>query len=227
LVIRAEVPPDLKQAIAQAYAELETRTHAKVAVSMRSSALGEDAAGTSFAGQYRSQLNVSHDNLVQAYKEIVASKYSLQAMSYRFSRGIKDEDVAMCVGCMAMVDAKCGGVMYSKNALNIRDDNIHITSVWGLPKSVVDGSAAADTYVVDRAEPPRVVSSAIGFKERKFVCYPDEGVCRLDLTGDDDARRPSLSQEEAVELARAALRLETSSGPFAPRGGCTCCNAGR
>ncbi len=212
IVIRAEAPPEVAEAVSRAYAELEARTRPGITVSMRSSALGEDALGASFAGQYRSQLNVSGGNLVQAYKEIVASKYSPQAMSYRFTRGIKDEDVAMSVGCMAMVDAKCGGVMYSRNALNIRDDNIHITSVWGLPKSVVDGSAAADTFVVGRADPPRLVSSKIGVKERKFVCYPDEGVCRLDLTGGEEALRASLAEDEALALAAVALKLESHYG---------------
>ena len=76
-------------------------------MSLRSSAIGEDSVNTSFAGQYRSELNVSPELLLPVYKEIVASKYALTAITYRLHKGIRDEDVAMCVGCMQMVDCGC------------------------------------------------------------------------------------------------------------------------
>ena len=76
---------------------------------MRSSALGEDAQEASFAGQYRSILNVSPEYLILSYKEIVASKYSVPAMTYRLNKGFLDEEIVMCVGCMAMIEAGSGG----------------------------------------------------------------------------------------------------------------------
>lgn len=178
---------------------------------MRSSALGEDLAGTSFAGQYRSQLNVSPEDLIEAYKEIVASKYSLQAIAYRLNRGILDEDVAMCVGCMVMINAASGGVTYSRNPLHVRDDSITINSVWGLPKSVVDGSVAADLFVVSREASLPIVRREIQTKDQKFSCYPDEGVCRLEVTG-TKSKDPSLSDEQVRRLAEIALRLEDYYG---------------
>jgi pyruvate,water dikinase len=211
LIIRAPVPPELADAIRDAYRQLEAEAGRGVRVSMRSSALGEDAAGTSFAGQYRSELNVSPDNLLEAYKEIVASKYNLQAIAYRYSRGIRDEDIAMCVGCMVMVNAVAGGVTYSRNPLNIRDDSIFINSVWGLPKSVVDGSVTCDLFVVSRKEPLQVVERDVRGKEFQFVCYADEGVCRLDLTG-DHGMKPSLTDEQVLGLARMAIQLEDYYG---------------
>jgi pyruvate, water dikinase len=211
LIIRGAVPPDLEQAILGAYGELEAQAGGEVKVSMRSSALGEDLAGASFAGQYRSELNVSADDIIEAYREIVASKYSLQAIAYRLNRGILDEDIAMCVGCMVMVNAMAGGVTYSRNPLNIRDDSILINSVWGLPKSVVDGSVAADLFVVSREEPMRIVQRDIKTKAQQFVCYPEEGVCRLDVTG-EKSNDPSLSDNQVLELAGIALRLEEHYG---------------
>lgn len=211
IVIRSPLPEDLHAAITEAYKGLEARHGPGVTVSLRSSALAEDSAGTSFAGQYRSVLNVSAENIVQAYKEIVASKYSLPAMTYRFNRGIRDEDIAMCVGCMVMIQASAGGVMYSRNPVDIRDDSVYINSAWGLPKSVVDGSVTPDLFVVSRAEPMAVIQKRIEVKEQLFVCYPEEGVCRLDLAG-DSAGSPSLTDELALELARIALKLEEFYG---------------
>ncbi len=211
LIIRSKVPEDLQQAILEEYAELEKVHGEGVKVSMRSSALGEDAADTSFAGQYRSELNVSSDYLIESYREIVASKYSLQAISYRQNRGILDEDISMCVGCMVMVDAVAGGVTYSRNPLNIRDDSVIINSVWGLPKSVVDGSVAPDEFVVSRQEPLTIQERHVKPKHQRFVCYPDEGVCRLEETG-ERSDLPSLDDGQIVELARIALRLEAYYG---------------
>ena len=211
LIIRATLPPDLEQEIRDAYRELETKAGREVKVSLRSSALGEDLAGASFAGQYRSELNVSSDDILDAYKEIVASKYSLQAIAYRLNRGILDEDIAMCVGCMVMVNAAAGGVTYSRNPLNIRDDSVFINAVWGLPKSVVDGSVAADLFVISREEPMAILQRDIKTKEQRFVCFPEEGVCRLDVTG-EKSRDPSLDDIQILELARIALRLEDYYG---------------
>ncbi len=211
LIIRSPVPREVEEAIREAYGKLEEEAGPGVRVSMRSSALGEDAAGASFAGQYRSELNVAPDNLIQAYKEIVASKYSLQAISYRLNRGILDEDISMCVGCMVMVPAVVGGVTYSRNPLNIRDDSILIHSVWGLPKSVVDGSVASDVFVVGRNPSMEILERDIQQKDYKFVCYAEEGVCRVELSG-EAATRASLTDEQVLDLARMAARLEEYYG---------------
>lgn len=211
LITAAPLPGDLEEAILRQYRLLELEEGKAVTLAMRSSALGEDIGGMSFAGQYRSELNVSGENIVQAYKEIVASKYSLQGMVYRLNRGIRDEDVAMCVICMAMVDAISGGVVYSRNPVNIRDKAIIINSVWGLPKSIVDGSMASDLFIISRDDSMGILRKEISTKVQKFVCYPKEGVCRMDLTG-DEGQLASLSDEKAVELACTALKLESHFG---------------
>jgi len=207
IIIRAEVPSDLVEAVREAWSAMETEAGRKVTVALRSSALGEDAAGSSFAGQYRSELNVSADTVLDAYREVLASKYSLQAITYRLTRGFRDEDVAMCVGCLAMVDAAAGGVTYSRNPVDVHDHRVFTNAAWGLPKAVVDGSAACDLFVVSRTDPLTVVAEDIRPKDRKFVCYPEEGVCRLDVTG-EERLLPSITREHAIELARTAIDLE-------------------
>jgi len=212
LIIAATVPEDLEAAISEQIRLLEEIRGREVNVAMRSSALGEDLSGRSFAGQYRSELNVSGHNISLAYKEIVASKYGLPAMTYRLNRGIPDRDVAMCVGCMIMVDAVSSGVAYSRHPLNIQDRSVIINSVWGLPKPVVDGSASTDLFVVSRDSPPAILKREIALKEKKFVCYPDEGVCRLDASGDEESRKPSLDDGQVLELTGLARRLEEYYG---------------
>ena len=114
---------------------------------MRSSAIGEDSE-LSFAGQYLTILNVPGEQLLPAYKKILASLYTPRAISYRLNKGIRDEDIAMSVVCLQMVDAVASGVMYSHHPFNVRDDNLLISAVWGLGPYAVDGVITPDTYRV-------------------------------------------------------------------------------
>ena len=207
LIVGSPVPEEVRRAVEEAYRQLEARTRAGVRVSLRSSALGEDAAGRSFAGQYRSELNVSPESILDAYKQVVASKYSAQAMIYRFNRGIRDDQVAMPVGCMAMVDAVVGGVAYSRSPTQATDDAVFITATWGLPKSVVDGSVRPDLFVVSRDDPPTLVRTEIQAKPMKLVSREEEGLARVQLSTEDGVR-PSLDGGQVVRVASLALSLE-------------------
>ena len=214
-IIQAEPPPELAAAVHDAFRRLEGRVGRVVRVSVRSSALGEDSAGASFAGQFRTVLNVDRDSLLDAYKEVVASMYGLSALSYRLNRGIPDTDAAMAVGCMVMIEARSGGVMYSRSPVRPRDEAVLINAVWGLAKAVVDGSGRADLFVVDRAHGDTgsmtVRERRIARKESRLVCHPGQGVCAEEITG-GDAERPSLTDAQALELAALAVRLEDYYG---------------
>jgi pyruvate,water dikinase len=205
LIIGAEMPSPLSEAISRAQEELAARAGGPLRVALRSSAIGEDAADTSFAGQYRSELNVSGENLLTVYKEILASKYALTALSYRLHKGLRDEDLAMCVGCMAMVDATAGGVMYSRDPNDIRGEAIFINAVHGLAKSVVDGTVTPDLFVISRGEPPAITKKEIRKKELRAVCLAEEGVL---LESDEQGLSPALTDAQALNLARIALTLE-------------------
>ena len=218
-IMAAEVPEPLARDIFTAYDRLCADAGGAggvIRVSLRSSALGEDAAGTTFAGQFKSLLNVPRESLLSAYKEIVASKHSLHAMSYRLGRGIRDEDVAMCVGCMTLVDARAGGVMYSRNPLNVRDASVVINSVWGLPTAVVDGTTPTDLFVVEPAAGTAgaaVRERVIKRKDSRTVPDLGEGL-RRDPVPEAEAGLPSLTDAEACELARLAAVLEEAyAGP--------------
>jgi pyruvate,water dikinase len=108
---------------------------------------------------------------------------------------------------MVMVDAAAGGVIYSRNPVDAGDWSVYITAALGLPKSVVDGSAACDLLVVSRDEPLKIVRKDIRVKRTKFVCYPEEGVCRIELAGDAGSL-PAIDRNDVLRLARVALLIE-------------------
>jgi pyruvate, water dikinase len=161
IVRDAPLPPDLEELLFVHYGRLEKLTYPGVKVAMRSSALGEDTAGVSFAGLYRSVLHIGRDSLAAAYKEVIAGKYGTKAVAYRRKRGYRHEDIEMCVGCMAMVDALISGVTYSRDPAGDDSDTIRINAVSGLATSVVDGTRATDLYLVSREKPHTLVYSEI------------------------------------------------------------------
>ncbi len=199
IVRESSLPPDLEELLYVHYGRLEKLTHAGVKVAMRSSALGEDSAGVSFAGLYRSSLHVDKDSLISAYKEVIAGKYGTKAVAYRRKRGYRHEDIEMCVGCMTMIDAVVSGVTYSKDPSEDDSETIRINAVSGLATCVVNGSCPTDLYLISRARPHTLVYSEI------------RQVGTISSTR-DQAGQATLTYSQLKKLAEAALTLEEHFG---------------
>jgi len=206
LIQHAELPPQLLQAIREEFTH-HFGWQDDIRISVRSSALGEDTAHSSFAGQYRSVLNVDREELPQAYKDVLSSKYTLQAMTYRYHRGIRDDSVHMAVGCLEMIPASVSGVMYTCNPTKSQDDSIIITAVFGLPKGVVDGSQPADTFVLDR-NTRKLHTQHIAHKTEQFVPSQTAGVISTPVQHDFQ-ERPCLNLNQIRRLAEAGVKIET------------------
>ncbi|MBN2061656.1 MAG: pyruvate, water dikinase [Deltaproteobacteria bacterium] len=211
LVIQSPMPESLETEIFSAVDSMWVFSENVPSLAVRSSAVNEDIRESSFAGQYRSILNVSPNHLIQAYKEVIAGKYTATAMSYRFHRGLRDEDVIMCVGCLKMVNTVCGGVAYTRNPLNPSEETILINAVWGLPGLVVDGRSSVDRFVLSRSEPFNLLAKDIARKTLKYQCLNEEGICRYTLNN-SESTQPSLSDEQVFELGRLVLKLDTHFG---------------
>jgi len=213
LIIQAQVPPTLETAILAAHREMEARVRPPDArdfalrVSMRSSAIGEDSE-LSYAGQYLTILNVPADQLVQAYKDILASLYTSRAISYRLNKGIRDEDTAMSVVCLTMVDAVASGVMYSHHPFNVLDDNLLISAVWGLGPYAVDGVITPDTYRVARDQDLTILESRVAHKPVQLVGKPDEGLREVPVDPESQDK-PCLTPAQVKTLAGYGLKLES------------------
>jgi pyruvate,water dikinase len=205
LILDAAIPPALAAGILEAYAHITEAERAPVRVSMRSSAIGEDSE-LSFAGQYLTILNVPGDQLLPAYQKILASLYTPRAISYRLNKGIRDEDIAMSVVCLKMVDAAASGVMYSHHPFNIRDDNLLISAVWGLGPYAVDGVITPDTYRVTKTD-LTIVDQKISHKPVQLVANPDAGMTEIPVPAADQ-EKPCLSDEQIKILAGYGVKLE-------------------
>ncbi|MBW1791798.1 MAG: pyruvate, water dikinase [Deltaproteobacteria bacterium] len=191
LISNSMLPGDLEELIYDNYKILEEATVSEVKVAMRSSALGEDLAGASFAGQYHSELNVDKEFLGQVYKEIVASKHTSRAIIYRLKKGYSHEDIEMCVGCLAMVDAVLGGVVYSRDPAVADSTWVNINVASGTAEHVVDGKASTDLFLVSRQVPHKIIKKELQ---------------RGELAGQ------TLLDDQAITLAQIAVNLEDHFG---------------
>ena len=207
LISGAKMPPALAEAVNAAYARMTSEVgEAAVRVSMRSSAIGEDSE-LSFAGQYLTILNVPADELLPAYQKILASLFTPRAISYRLNKGIRDEDIAMSVVCLQMVDAVASGVMYSHHPFNVRDDNILISAVWGLGPYAVDGVITPDTYRVAKTGDFDILDMKVSRKAVQLVAKSEAGLEEIPVP---PARQdqPCLSPDQIRVLAGYGVRLE-------------------
>jgi pyruvate, water dikinase len=207
LISGAQMPPALTEAIHAAYARMTAEVgEAAVRVSMRSSAIGEDSE-LSFAGQYLTILNVPADELLPAYQKILASLYTPRAISYRLNKGIRDEDIAMSVVCLQMVDAVASGVMYSHHPFNVRDDNILISAVWGLGPYAVDGVITPDTYRVAKTGGFDILDMKVSRKAVQLVAKSEAGLEEIPVPPEMQDQ-PCLSPDQIRGLAGYGVRLE-------------------
>jgi pyruvate,water dikinase len=199
-VLAAPLPQELEEAVVGAVDDMKRRAGDGLLLALRSSAVGEDSLGVTFAGQYRSELHVPPDEVCDVWKEIVASKYSVTAMTYRFHRGIPDDVAPMCVGVLAMVPALAGGVVYSRDPVAAAQgqERVLINAVRGIPKSVVDGAVTPDVFAFSR---PEAGSSLAG-----FCPHPLEK--RLAESGAGG----SISDDLAQYIAATSLELENYYG---------------
>ncbi len=198
IVLEASLPADLEELLLFHFDRLEQECYPGCRVAMRSSALGEDTAGVSFAGLYSTFLDVEKNSISAFYKQVVASKYGPKAIAYRRRRGYRHEDIEMCVGCLVMIDAVISGVTYSSDQGEQESKVIRINATSGIARGVVDGTTVTDLYLVGREEPFPVVYSQI-----RQVPGQIQG---------QTASHASLTDSQIRELARTALQLEDHFG---------------
>lgn len=205
MVAGASVPEDLADEILKAYSLLEGKTFQGAPIAMRSSAVGEDTEAT-FAGQYTTVLNVTKGHVLDAYRTVLAGKYSAKAVSSLMRYGLDDRETPMCVAGIVMVDARSSGVMYTADPSSGNTDIIKIHSLWGLGEHLVDGSASPDTFLVDRKR-HAIIRRELSRKENRLIIRKNGGT-KLETVSDSEKNLSSISDDEIAKLAEYGRKLE-------------------
>jgi pyruvate,water dikinase len=211
-IVGGALPADLLDAITIAHRELLAREPGDACCAVRSSSTGEDAPGASFAGQHSSYLFVDAPALADMIKACWASMWSRPASLYRTQLGVEAGAGQMAVIVQALVPAEIAGVTFTADPTSGSPARIVTESSWGLGPAIVDGRVSPDRYVVSR-DPLRLLEQRVGNKHCMVPPAPsDPAAPRLVDVAPADRRRPTLSPEQALEVARLALAAEAHWG---------------
>jgi pyruvate, water dikinase len=202
------VPPGFAASTAAEVEEIARayRALGEPAVAVRSSAIGEDSAETTFAGLQDTYLWVEGvDRVCAAVRDCWASLDNPEAVAYREKMGVEDKP-AMGVTVQLMVDAAVSGVMFTCNPVSGDPSTVAVNASWGLGLAVVGGEVTPDEYRVSKVT-GEVLHRAIG---PKLIEYGRGGE-RSDVPAERQ-EVACLDEERLGELVEVARRVERHFG---------------
>jgi phosphohistidine swiveling domain-containing protein len=185
-----------------------------VAFAVRSSAMSEDSAQASFAGEFETVLNVRTDEEIrQAIRTVVHSRQNERVRAYSQAKGLSAaHEIAVIV--QELVPAESSGVLFTANPVTGQRDQAMISASWGLGEAIVGGLVTPDTLIVEKAT-GRTLTRETADKQVMTVllgsALPGSGTQEQPVP-ETLRRAPVLSDAQAAELVRLGARIETDYG---------------
>lgn len=178
-------------------------------LAVRSSAVDEDGAQASFAGQHVTILGLPGVQEVPgAINEVWWSANSDSAITYRQRVGLfRRPSVGVVV--QALVEPRAAGVMFTRNPITGGPERM-IEASWGLGEAVVAARVIPDNFTV--APDGEVLGRVPGRKDVAIRRHPDGGTFEEPVAG-DLVEGLCLDDGDLAELARLAERCEQVYGP--------------
>ena len=173
----------------------------------RSSAIGEDSGGASFAGQHATKLNVRRHTLPGAVRDVWQSAYTPSALAYRQKKGLSGSP-RIGVVVQLLVEPVAAGVLFTRNPLSGADERL-VEAAWGLGEAVVNGSVVPDRY---RVSPDgRLLEFVPGHKDIKIWYDDGDGTVELSVEQHLHAA-PALNDDQVAMLNDLANRCTAVYG---------------
>jgi pyruvate, water dikinase len=175
-------------------------------LAVRSSAVGEGGEKT-YAGQFLTLLNVPPGEVAEAYRHVIAARFSERALSYRISSGLFEVSTPLAVLVLPIVQAAASGIMYTRDPSNRKSKELWITSTRGLGLDIASGHTPADLFVVSRKRGHQLVREHLADKLQVAVAKPGGGIQRNELS-QLEARESSLTAAQMAKLADYGMAIE-------------------
>ncbi len=202
----------LQGPLAAPVADALDAAHARMAetpgqlLAVRSSALREDAPGTSFAGQFDTLLGIAtRVDTVTAVRACWACLWSTRALRYMRAHDVDPGHTAMAVILQRIVAAHAAGGALSRP----EDGGVVVTGTWGLGSALAQGEVVPDRWTL--ARDGSLESADPGRKDRRVVASAAGGA-RPEAVAPELIHAPCLAPADVVELGRLVSRIEALVG---------------
>ena len=183
--------------------------HLSAPFAVRSSAVDEDGAAASFAGQHLTVLNVhSTADVPAAVREVWWSANSDSAITYRQRVGLFTRP-SVGVVVQTLLNPDAAGVMFTEHPVTGADERL-IEASWGLGEAVVAGLVIPDHFRLDRSG--RVLERKAGRKRIAIRSLPNGGTFEQPVPP-AQVNQICLDDIKLAKLGELALRCEKVYGP--------------
>lgn len=178
---------------------------------VRSSAVDEDSATHSFAGQFESYLFVSLQDVPRRIVDVWRSALSERVLAYRLEHNLRDLQQVPVVLIQQMVNADVSGVAFSADPVTSDRATAVVGSLYGLGTALVSGDAEADTHHVDVGG--KIVKRQLASKTTAhgFSYNSDDRIEAVHIDV-DRAGKPALTDDQVAAVARLAREAEQFFG---------------
>ena len=193
--------------VSESYKKLSSLVDTKtLGVAIRSSSLDEDGSSSSFAGQHDTFLNVKGEsNIVKAIIECSHSSSTVRASKYRERLNIESNNAQIPVIVQQMIPSEVSGVAFSSNPITKNNNEVFISTSWGLGESIVDGIVTPDNYIVDKGD-KSIKLSEINHKD--IMILPSENGTVESEVSPNMRAQSSASDAQISEIFDLLIKLE-------------------
>jgi rifampicin phosphotransferase len=205
LFLTRPLAPETEALLQSAYTDL-----ASPLIAVRSSALDEDSASHSFAGQLSTYLFVtSWSEALNSIRECWASAFSERSLSYRLQNRLAcSSAISVAVILQKMIRSEKSGVMFTCDPLKGDTDRVSINSVYGVGEGLVSGHLDGDVFVIDKHSGDRLEES-IADKDEMFTIGSSGSGCEVKPVPEPLRNQPSLDELELRRLMQLAQSVES------------------
>ena len=174
---------------------------------VRSSAVGEDAASASFAGQMDSFLfQRGFAALSRSIVACFASAFTERAVRYRTHRAMDPAEAEIAVIVQRMIDTRVSGVFFTAHPVTGSRKTGLVSACYGLGEGVVSGRCTADEYSVELFGPG--LAAAVNDKDTQVVFDAERGLGTKEVPVPEPLRTAGcLTDAQVREIAATGGRI--------------------
>ncbi len=198
--------------------EIESQLPAGERFAVRSSAVAEDSAQYSFAGQLASSLNVPRDQVPDAVRRVWSSAFQQPVLDYCSQNHLSPDSLRMGVIIQQMLEPEVSGVAFAIDPVSGNRSRALVSAVYGLGEGLVSGDLDADRFALlsDNS-----VEQSLTDKTHRWINLADGSTSR-EPVADELRLQTTLYHSQVRMIGQLARQLSKTMGCWQDIEWCLC-----